>query len=1210
MRVFLRNLLGGLAAFLLLPAALLGLDPTKSIFQFNCKNWTRTSGLPADRISAMVQDKKGYIWLGTQNGLVRYDGQTFTLVPVDLPSARGTNVASLGLAQDGTLWFRIYQGGFGGFDGEKFVRFGGENWSDQAESTALMIDRDGSTLWMGTVSGWATWTPGGPEITLQPITTAMTLAEDPSGRVWLGTTMNGLYFSENGVVTEFPDDRLKTTNIHAITRGADNDLWVGTNTGLFQYDSELRPKAVHYPGAQTTSLLVDRHGVLWIGTSGTGLLRYHKGVFTRLGKLQGFGSDAITSLLEDDEGSLWVGTTDGVSQLSDLKFPIFSSTEGLTEGSATSVAASPAGGLWIGTNTGASYLNGEYVKNITDRSLLENPYVRRIFVARNGDVYLGDGSRNLVVVRNDEVIARFSNEYWPEAFLDDGDGVIVGFGPLLVRIEGTRSEPYKFDGPGPDFGWINNLTRASDGAIWAATNTGLFRIVGGKFEGWSQTDGLPAGRVHCVVSDGDGGVWCGMPAGLLRVTKGRTTLIGVGEGLSDARIFAIVPDDLGSFWLFSGRGILRVSRANLEAFADGKVSRIECTSFDSLESIKVVDRTDQGYSGCRTADGRIWFPTPHGVVMIDPDNYFVNKVAPRVRIDRVRVGDRDVSERESTQLAANNNVEFFFTALSYIAPGKTQIRHRLEGFDRDWIDGSGRRSASYHNLPAGKYVFRIKAANADGVWSAEKSAFAITFPPPFYVRWWFLALCGLTTTFGLYGGYQMKVRRLRQHQRRLQTENDILEAKVGARTDELASSVSLLQATLDSTADGILAVKYSGEVVSHNLQFERMWRLPEGMAPVATASELNQFLSTQVKDSHGFITRLREVRSSKEDEAFDVIELNDGRILERYCRPQWMHGARVGIVMNYRDITQRKQSEARLKQAHQQLLETSRQAGMAEVATSVLHNVGNVLNSVNVSANLVTDKVRESKIAYVTRVADLLESNSADLATFLTQDPKGRKLVSYVSNLSVALEAEQKSLTTELAHLSKNVEHIKEIVAMQQSFACVSGVCETVASKDLVEDAIRMNHTALARHEVEIVRDFAAAPEISVDRHKVMQILVNLISNAKDACRDSRREPKAITIRTGTFANGVRFSVTDNGVGIAPENLTRIFAHGFTTKKDGHGFGLHSAALTANELGGSLSAESNGVGQGATFILDLPLAPGNKAGAVTDEARMSEAKRS
>ncbi|HVW21088.1 MAG TPA: CHASE sensor domain-containing protein [Opitutaceae bacterium] len=276
---------------------------------------------------------------------------------------------------------------------------------------------------------------------------------------------------------------------------------------------------------------------------------------------------------------------------------------------------------------------------------------------------------------------------------------------------------------------------------------------------------------------------------------------------------------------------------------------------------------------------------------------------------------------------------------------------------------------------------------------------------------------------------------------------------------------------------------------------------------------------------------------------------------------------------------------------HRQLLDASRQAGMAEVATGVLHNVGNVLNSVNVSATLVTNQVRRSKAAHLDRLAAMLREKSGHLAEFLTADPKGRRIPEFLDHLAADLGRERTEIADELEQLRKNIEHIKQIVSMQQSYAKVCGVTEAVPASELVEDALRLNAGALARHGVEVVRDYGAPCTVTVERHKVLQILVNLIRNAKYACDESQSSRRELRLRIEAAGLGVRIAVIDNGVGIPAENLTRIFNHGFTTRKAGHGFGLHSGAIVAKELGGFLRAESAGPGLGAVFTLELPLHP-------------------
>lgn len=295
------------------------------------------------------------------------------------------------------------------------------------------------------------------------------------------------------------------------------------------------------------------------------------------------------------------------------------------------------------------------------------------------------------------------------------------------------------------------------------------------------------------------------------------------------------------------------------------------------------------------------------------------------------------------------------------------------------------------------------------------------------------------------------------------------------------------------------------------------------------------------------------------------------------------------------DITARKNMEAEVERVQKALVDASRQAGMAEVATNVLHNVGNVLNSVNVSASLVADRIKGSKGARVGDVARLIEQNLADLPRFFGDDERGRKLPQYLRALAKQLTSEREALLKEIGDLRANLDHIREAVTMQQTYAKRCGVLEAVTVVDLVEDSLRMNTGALTRHHITLQRDFRDQIEITVDRHKVLQILVNLIRNAKYACDESGRSDKEVVLRIEAVPEGARVGVIDNGIGIAPDVMERLFTHGFTTRKSGHGFGLHSASLAAAELGGNLTATSDGAGCGAAFWLNLPMKPPGNA---------------
>jgi signal transduction histidine kinase len=294
----------------------------------------------------------------------------------------------------------------------------------------------------------------------------------------------------------------------------------------------------------------------------------------------------------------------------------------------------------------------------------------------------------------------------------------------------------------------------------------------------------------------------------------------------------------------------------------------------------------------------------------------------------------------------------------------------------------------------------------------------------------------------------------------------------------------------------------------------------------------------------------------------------------------------VGIDL---DITDRVEADERERNLQQQLRDASRQAGMAEIATNVLHNVGNVLNSVNISASVVADRVKKPKTSGLGKVAALLQQHKGDLAGFVATDERAKHLPAYLAELAQQLNVDQEATLQELESLRKNIDHIKEIVTMQQSYSKLVGVPERLAVKNLVDDALRMNCGSFSRHGVALKCEFEDVPEIVVEKHKVLQILVNLLRNAKHACDTSNRTDKQVVMRVSNQAGGVQIKVTDNGIGILPEHMTRIFTHGFTTKKEGHGFGLHSGALAARDLGGALRVDSPGPGRGATFTLDLPL---------------------
>ncbi|MEW6307138.1 MAG: PAS domain S-box protein [Verrucomicrobiota bacterium] len=412
----------------------------------------------------------------------------------------------------------------------------------------------------------------------------------------------------------------------------------------------------------------------------------------------------------------------------------------------------------------------------------------------------------------------------------------------------------------------------------------------------------------------------------------------------------------------------------------------------------------------------------------------------------------------------------------------------------------------------------------------------------------------------------------------------LMEAEQSLRDSELR-----FHAVWENSADAFRLTDAEGRIVSVNESFCRLVNKRRDELEGQPLTVCYAEGTSPAESLHKHVERFARRNIAQRQER--KVTFHDGREVHLETTNSFLElPDRPALLLSlFRDITERKQAEEKLTEAHREMVTLSRAAGMAEVATGVLHNVGNVLNSVNVSTSLVADTVRKSKVNSLAKAMKLFQDHRAELGHYLTNDEKGRQLPGYLQKLSEHLADEQAAILKELAGLAKNIDHIKDIVSMQQSYAKVSGVVEIMPVAELVEDALRMNAAALARHDVRVVREFDAVPPLPVDKHKVLQILVNLIRNAKYACDEAGRDEKQLTVRIAGNGNGcVKIVVSDNGVGIPPENLTRIFSHGFTTRKEGHGFGLHSGALAAREMGGSLSVHSDGPGLGASFTLELP----------------------
>lgn len=1084
-----------------------GLNPSRAPNEYSLRTWTRQNGLPVNGIQAIAQASDGYIYLGTAGGLTRFDGRVFESIDLTREAmVRTTVVRELRVGQNGGLWVGLENSAFGFFDGREFSFRGKEEYGGLAMNIRnIRASRNGDLLLVAQ-HGAARLSPTGEYTRMLTWSEDRKINilfgfEDAQGRCWLSTADDNLYCWSSGNIKQFTE--IGTDDVLSMTQESDGTLWFGTTKGLKCYTADLKPKPIPPLIGSVRVLLDDEHGTLWIGTDLNGLFAYRKGEYIHFGKELGLPSEKITALMEDREGSLWVGTDQGLSQMMDVKFRTLAAVENSPGDYVSAVAASRRGGVWIGSEAGVTYYDGNR-KTYAAESGLPKEGIKRIYEASNGDLYMVSGLRSLVVLSEGRMVARHTMPTLVVGLAEDSQGMIASVGGELYRASKEAMVPYAFVGPKPKFIWILNLLIAKDGALLVASEAGLFRIKDGVVRQWNSSDGLIDERVQGICEDQDGVIWVSLFSGIGRLKDNKICNIGRKDGLFDNNVYAVVPDDFGNLWVDSGKGIFRVSRQMMNDFADGKINRVECLAYDSLDSGVTADKTStQEHVGCRSIDGRIWFPGARGMVMIEPANTLTNQVPPQVHIERAAANRRPVVTGQHRIPPGEGELEFHFTALTFITPEKAQFRYQLEGFDDGWVEAHNRRIAYYTNLKPGKYTFRVTAANSDGVWNDRGDSIELELLPHFYQTVWFYVLVGAAGVGTLGALYYWRTQQFYLKQRMLQENRDRLEKEVQSRTAELA--------------------------------------------------KVNLSLQREVEDRKRTAVELVERTKALENE-----------------------------------IQERIQMQRQIEQIHRSLLDASRQAGMAEIATNVLHNVGNVLNSVNVSSALALDGMRKLSIPSLERIVALLREHQNDLGSFLNTDPRGAKVLPYLAQLSAHFSTEQATMLKELQALRDNIEHIREIVVMQQSFATASGLKEVIDMKDLIEDSLKINSSAIDRHGVQVTRDFQPVPKIEVDKHKILQILVNLVSNAKHACNQARRIDKRITIRLYHQNNRLFVSVIDNGMGVSPENLTRIFNHGFTTRKDGHGFGLHSGAIAATEMGGSLTVTSDGVGQGATFTLELP----------------------
>ncbi len=1073
-----------------------GLNPDKPITQYAQDVWGADAGLNNNSVTSIAQTPDGYLWLGTEEGLARFDGIRFTLFNrQNTPSIKSNQISSLlldsknnlwigtdgggltclsagtfrtyssseGLASDailslyedskGILWVGTNGAGLYRFQNRRFQKYrypqSGERGSGKdLEDTAVYSISGGNdgSLWLGTHSGLVALSGG----RFVRYTMKDGLGDDyikavqvnSSGDVWAGTNGGGVSHLVNGHIDTYTiRDGLPSNSVWSLYRDSGETIWVGTIDGglsrIHRGQVSAYRSADGLPSNRILSFFEDREGELWIGTGGAGLARLKDGPFSTLTTREGLSDDVVLPVYQDRQGTVWAGTNGkGLNRIQDERITKFNTRNGLLDDVIFSLAEDKEGSLWIATRKGLNRLkNGRFSQFDTQQGLPTN-IVLALYYDHDGTLWAGSRGG-------------------------------------LSRFDGFRFQTYT-TADGLSNNYVTSIYRDAGKTLWVGTGGGgLNQFRNGRFKSYSTRNGLSSNVIRSISGDADGTLWVGTAGGgLNRLKSGAFTTYTTGEGLFDDDLFQILSDRQGFLWMSSNKGVFRVAKQQLSEYAEGRLRVIESEAFGLSDGLKNKE-CNGGFqpAGWQSRDGRLLFPTMRGLAIVDPARLQKNTLPPSVVVETTSIDGESFNPSASiVAKPGKGQLEFAFTALSLVSPDKIRFKYKLEGFDRSWVDAATRRTAFYTNIPPGKYRFSVIACNNDGVWNMTGASLPVTLSPHFYETRLFLFACVAAVVALSFGAFRLRISHLVANERRLLL-------LVSERTNELRQEVAA-----------------------------------------------------------------------------------------------------------------KEQARTELAAAQQHLMELSRLSGMAEVASGVLHNVGNVLNSVNVAADLVAGKVRDFRTQNLRAAVELLNSHADRLAAFLETDPKGQRILPYLINVCAQIDREREYLLDEIGTLKHHIDHIKQIVFTQQDYAKVSIMTEKVFIPKIIDDAVKLVEVSLERHQVEITREIEDIPEIFTVRHKLLEILVNLLRNAKQAVVQQAGPERRIRICVKRPAGGrIRIEVRDTGIGIPRESLTSIFAHGFTTKADGHGFGLHSGALAARQMGGLLWAESEGTGCGATFILELPM---------------------
>jgi ligand-binding sensor domain-containing protein len=772
-----------LAAGVLLsyPRAGEALEPSTALVNYSRQTWMMENGLPQNTVRALIQTRQGFVWLGTEAGLVRFDGVGFQVFDRNsTPALPGNDVSCLLEGTDGALWIGTSEG-LARWKDDAVTAYSTRNGLPGNGIRALAADGSGQ-IWAYTDQGLARlsgdkfvtggdWRPGsaitfmtgngGTGIRVETEQAATT----QFGSSWrksaeqAGLPVDGVEFvaalnkeetafaSKSELVVErggrvmqkyrtgreLPGGRIQT-----LLTDREGSLWIGSNSGLARLAEgslQVLPVTDQLATASVLALMEDREGNLWVGTETDGLHILRDQRFRTVGAREGLSSDATTAVVEDNAGTLWVGTQgaglNALRRRSDGKgqgavpraFPgagavrTFSTRDGLMSDMILSLAAAPNGDLWVGTPDGLNRIRGGRVDSFTSADGLPDDFIRSLLVDGDGSLWIG---------------TRRGLAHWSHGAGDSERANAVARTQTLTQKNGLGSD------------LVGALARDAHGDLWVATFAGLSRLHDGKISNFTTANGLSSNVLTALLPRSDGTLLIGTQDHGWDLWDGRGFSVAGGNGLEQTTIRAILDDAQGHLWFATEDGIARCD-CDANGHPNGVAGYSHWMTFGAADGLRGRETATNSHpSAARSRDGLLWFATPKGLVEVDPEHFPVNTAPPPVAVERFVVDDVDQPpsgpDSRLRIKAGHVHFEIDYAGLSFTAPLKVRYRYRLEGFDRDWTEAGARRTAYYTNIPPGQYTFRVQAANNDGVWNTEGAAFPFELKPHFYQTIWFYLL--------------------------------------------------------------------------------------------------------------------------------------------------------------------------------------------------------------------------------------------------------------------------------------------------------------------------------------------------------------------------------------------------------------------------------------------------------------------------------------